>query len=62
MDPLNVSINGNSAVQHMFETSLAASPELVGQQYAFVAFDLAIMIVETKIFSGLAASVQFLKM
>ena len=32
-----------SIVQHMFETSLAANPELVGQQYAFVAFDLAIV-------------------
>ena len=49
MGPLNVSINVDSTVQHMFETSLATSPELVGQQYAFVAYDL--VIVETKKYS-----------
>lgn len=41
MPPLNVSINENSTVQHILETSLAAS-EKVGQPYAIVTFDLAV--------------------
>ena len=40
MAPLNVSFNENSSVQHILETSLAASSKS-GQQYAFVLFDLA---------------------
>ena len=41
MAPLNVSINENSTVQHILETSLAAS-QAIGQQYAIVTFDLAV--------------------
>lgn len=41
MPPLNVSINGNSTIQHILETSLAASEE-VGQPYAIVTFELAV--------------------
>ena len=37
MAPLNVSINEKSTVQHILETSLAASQK-VGQQYAVVTF------------------------
>ena len=37
---LNVSFDRNSSVQHILETSLAASSKS-GQQYAFVLFDLA---------------------
>ena len=40
MAPLNVSFNENSSVQHILETSLAASSKS-GQQYALVLFDLA---------------------
>lgn len=41
MPPLNVSINERSTVQHILETSLAASKE-AGQTYAIVTFDLAV--------------------
>ena len=41
MPPLNVSINETSTVNHILETSLAASAE-AGQAYTIVTFDLAV--------------------
>lgn len=41
MAPINFSINESSTVQHILETSLAASHK-VGQEYAIVTFDLAV--------------------
>ena len=41
MPPVNASINENTTVQHILETSLTASQE-VGQEYAIVTFDLAV--------------------
>ena len=40
MVPLSVSVNKNSSVHHILETTLATSSEAY-QQYAFILFDLA---------------------
>ena len=40
MVSLNVTVNKNSSVQHILETTLATSSEAY-QQYAFILFDLA---------------------
>ena len=40
MVPLSVSVNKNSSVQHILETTLATSSDAY-QQYAFILFDLA---------------------